>query len=45
VHYPLDIVIGAIMGVFSGWMAWYALKKIKRNYLREIGVQKRNSID
>lgn len=37
VHYPMDIFIGALMGLLSGWLAWFILIKAKKNYreLRE----------
>lgn len=30
IHYPLDILAGAIVGVFTGWMVKIVLEKIKK---------------
>ena len=27
VHYPSDILAGALVGIFSGWLVWRATKK------------------
>lgn len=35
VHYPLDILVGAIVGAVCGWLAWFILVKIKRKYIEE----------
>jgi len=35
VHYPLDIVVGAVLGAVCGWLAWFILVKIKRKYIEE----------
>lgn len=40
VHYPLDILIGAIIGILCGWLAWFLVKKIKKKYARELRVKK-----
>lgn len=39
VHYPLDIIIGAIIGLLCGWLAWFVVKKIKKKYARELRVK------
>jgi len=39
VHYPLDLLVGAMVGVLSGWLAWFVIKKTKMGYLREINVK------
>jgi undecaprenyl-diphosphatase len=31
VHYPSDILAGAAVGVFSGWLVWRIFKKYKKN--------------
>ena len=36
VHYPLDVFIGALVGLLSGWLAWFILKKMKKGYVREL---------
>ncbi|MEX2592503.1 MAG: phosphatase PAP2 family protein [Anditalea sp.] len=41
VHYPMDILIGAFVGILAGWLAWFALKKAKRNYVRELRVKEK----
>ena len=36
VHYPLDVFIGALVGLLSGWLAWFILKKLRKGYVREL---------
>lgn len=38
VHYPSDIFVGALVGIFSGWAAWFFIKKAKTAYLRKVRV-------
>lgn len=39
VHYPLDIFMGALVGILCGWLAWFVVKKIKKSYAREVRVK------
>jgi undecaprenyl-diphosphatase len=39
VHYPLDIVVGALVGLLSGWAGWLLAKKAKKAYLRRLNVR------
>lgn len=39
VHYPLDIVVGALAGLLSGWVGWLLAKKAKKAYLRRLNVR------
>ena len=39
VHYPLDIVVGALVGLLSGWAAWFLAKKAKKAYLQRVNVR------
>jgi undecaprenyl-diphosphatase len=39
VHYPLDIVVGALVGLLSGWVGWLLAKKAKKAYLRRLNVR------
>lgn len=36
VHYPMDIFIGALVGVLSGYIAWILVVFIKRKILRKV---------
>lgn len=36
VHYPLDVIIGGLVGLVSGWLAWFVLKKLRKRYVREL---------
>lgn len=36
VHYPLDIIVGALVGLLSGWIAWFLINKGKAMYLRKV---------
>jgi len=36
VHYPLDIFIGALVGILSGWLAWFIVIKAKRVYFQRL---------
>lgn len=39
VHYPLDVVVGALVGLLSGWAGWLLAKKAKKAYLRRLNVR------
>lgn len=39
VHYPSDIMVGALVGLISGWVAWFLAKKAKAAYLRRLTVR------
>ena len=39
VHYPLDIVIGALVGLLSGWAGWFLATKAKKAYLQRLNVR------
>lgn len=39
VHYPLDVIIGGLVGLISGWLAWFVLKKLRKGYVRELRVK------
>ncbi len=34
VHYPADIILGALVGITSGWLAWWIIQHIKIRLLR-----------
>lgn len=36
VHFPLDILVGALVGVLFGWLAWFLVLKIKKIYFRKL---------
>jgi undecaprenyl-diphosphatase len=36
VHYPLDVIIGGLVGLVSGWLAWFVLTKLRKGYVREL---------
>lgn len=33
VHFPTDVLCGILIGIFSGWAAWYILKRIRSRKL------------
>ena len=37
VHYPIDILCGAILGYFCGRLAYYLYKKIPISFLNQVG--------
>lgn len=39
VHYPLDIIVGALVGLLSGWTGWFLAKKAKQAYLQRLNVR------
>ena len=39
VHYPLDIIVGALVGLLSGWAGWFLAKKAKQAYLQRLNVR------
>src|SRR5690554_359630 len=36
VHYPSDILIGALVGLLAGWVAWFITGKAKKLYLQRL---------
>lgn len=38
VHYPLDIIVGAFVGLLTGWAGWLLAKKAKQAYLKRLNV-------
>lgn len=36
VHFPLDILVGALVGVLCGWLAWFLVLRIKKIYLSRL---------
>lgn len=39
VHYPLDILIGALVGLLAGWVAWFLTLKARGAYRRRLGLR------
>src|SRR5690554_4802418 len=39
VHYPLDIIVGALVGLLSGWVSWFLARKAKRTYLQKLNAR------
>lgn len=39
VHYPMDIVVGGIVGLISGWLGWFLAAKAKRAYAERLRVR------
>lgn len=33
IHWPMDIIAGAVVGLFSGWMIWLLAKKLINRFL------------
>ena len=36
VHYPSDIIIGGLVGLLAGWLAWYIIGKVKKAYMQRL---------
>lgn len=36
VHYPLDILIGGLVGAAAGWISWFVIVFVKREILKKI---------
>jgi len=39
VHYPLDILVGALVGLLSGWVGWFLAKKAKKAYIQRLNAR------
>jgi undecaprenyl-diphosphatase len=36
VHYPLDIVLGALVGVLAAYLSWFLVVVLKRKFIKKI---------
>ncbi|WP_026956851.1 phosphatase PAP2 family protein [Algoriphagus vanfongensis] len=36
VHYPMDIVMGALVGVAAAWISWFLIVFVKREILKKV---------
>lgn len=36
VHYPLDILIGAVIGALAAWLAWFFIVFVKREFVKQV---------
>ncbi|UCS92811.1 phosphatase PAP2 family protein [Echinicola marina] len=36
VHYPADLIVGAIVGLLAGWFSWWLVIKIKMTAIRKV---------
>jgi undecaprenyl-diphosphatase len=36
VHYPWDIVLGAVMGILAAWISWFFIVVVKRELVKKV---------